>query len=365
MRNEGGLRLPFFCPRIEYISLFQTTRDTCLLTTTVDMQAAIKAVLPLFQSRKKFVLTTHLNPDGDGLGSELALGEWLARQGKTVHILNHSGTPEMYLFLDENQRIQKFDEARHAQILAEADVILVMDTNHPDRLRSMQRPVLSSPGVKICIDHHLEPAPFAQYYLIDDDATSTGEITYRLLLQLAGEQLSRLIASALYCAIMTDTGSFRYPRVDPEIHRIVAHLIECGADPITIYSRVYEQWSAGRMRLLGETLSTLTTEYNGRLAHVTVTQELLDKTDTTEEDTDNFTTYPMSVEGVVIGILFLELKESVKISFRSKGEISINELAQQFGGNGHKNAAGTRLHNVTLPSIKDQVIRASSAFLAE
>jgi phosphoesterase RecJ-like protein len=356
---------PFLCPRIEYISLFQTTRDTYPLTTTVDMQSVIEAVLPLFHSRKKFVLTTHINPDGDGLGSELALAEWLASQGKTVHVLNHSDTPEMYLFLDENQRIQKFDIARHTQILAEADVILIMDTNHPDRLRSMQQPVLSSPGIKICIDHHLEPAPFAQYYLIDDDATSTGEITYRLLLQLAGEHLSRFIASALYCAIMTDTGSFRYPRVDPEIHRIVAHLIECGADPITIYSRVYEQWSAGRMRLLGETLSTLSVEYDGKLAHMTVTQEVLDKTDTTEEDTDNFTTYPMSVEGVVIGLLFLELKESVKISFRSKGEIPINELAQQFGGNGHKNAAGTRLHNVTLPTIKDQVIRASSAFLIE
>jgi phosphoesterase RecJ-like protein len=271
----------------------------------------------------------------------------------------------MYLFLDENRRIHKYGDACHAQILAEAEVILVLDTNHPDRLRSMQQPVLSSPGIKICIDHHLEPEPFAQYYLIDDDATSTGEITYRLLLQLGGEHLSRPIASALYCAIMTDTGSFRYPRVDPEIHRIVAHLIECGADPINIYSRVYEQWSAGRMRLLGEMLSTLTTEFDGRLAHVTVTQEVLDKTGTTEEDTDNFTTYPMSVEGVVIGILFLELKGTVKISFRSKGEIPINELARQFGGNGHRNAAGTRIHRGTLPSIKQQVIRACAAFLTE
>lgn len=327
------------------------------------MKSAIDAVVPLFQSLQKFVLTTHVNPDGDGLGSEVALAEWLAAHGKLVNIVNHSSTPGMYRFLDPNHRIHQFNEARDAPLLADSDVIVVMDTNHPDRLRSMQHHVVNSKAAKICIDHHLDAAQFANYYIIDDDATSTGELTYRLLDSLDGDGFPPLIAQALYCAIMTDTGSFRYPRVDPEIHKMAAHLIERGADPVRIYQEVYEQWSAGRIQLLGNVLSTLKTEYDGRLAHVTVTQSMLTETRTTEVDTENFISYPMSVGGVVAGILFLELKNGVKISFRSKGDIPINELAKVFRGNGHKNAAGARLYDVRLEEIKGQVLEAAAKYV--
>ena len=320
-------------------------------------------VIPSFRDGTSFLLTTHVNPDGDGIGSEIALAEWLVRQGKSVYILNHSATPDMYLFLDPDKRVKQFDPSHDAQTVADAEVIIVLDTNDTDRLRSIQTPVLESKAVKVCIDHHLDPAPFADHYLIDDDATSTGEIVYRLLLSLGGEHLPRNVATALYCAIMTDTGSFRYPRTDPEIHRIVAHLIECGADPIAIYAHVYEQWTAGRIQLLGQTLASLRTAYANRLAYVTITQKMLNDTETSEDETDNFTTYPMSVEGVTVGILFLELKDGIKISFRSKGEIPINELARQFGGNGHKNAAGARVHGASLDTVKAQVIGAAAPFV--
>ena len=240
---------------------------------------------------------------------------------------------------------------------------MVLDTNHPDRLRKMGPHVLKSKAAKICIDHHLEPAPFAQHYIIDDNATSTGELIYRLLIRMKGKSLSPVVASALYCAIMTDTGSFRYPRVDPETFRICAHLIECGADPVDIYRQVYEQWTSGRMELLGEALASLHTVYDGKLAYITITQDVLKKTGTTEVDTDNFTTYPMSVQGVAAGILFLELGNGVKISFRSKGDIPINELAKEFGGNGHKNAAGARLYDVKLDPTREQVLSAAAKYL--
>lgn len=327
------------------------------------MESAIEAVLPLFKQYGKFVLTTHVNPDGDGLGSEMALAEWLLGHGREVSIINYSQTPQVYCFLDPDKRILKFDEARDASTIARADVIVVMDTNHPDRLRTMEPHVMRSTAIKICIDHHLDPAPFAQHYVIDAEATSTGEIMYRLLVQLNGPSLPPSIARGLYSAIMTDTGSFRYPRVDPEIFHICAHLIECGADPVDIYRHVYEQWSAGRIKLLGATLESLETLYDGRLAHIAITQEMLRQTGTKEEDTDNFTTYPMSVEGVVAGILFLELQNGVKISFRSKGNIPINELAKEFGGNGHKNAAGARLYDVSLTTIRQQVLQAAHKYL--
>lgn len=326
------------------------------------MLEALEAVAAELKQHNTFVLTTHVNPDGDGLGSEVALAEWLAAHGKKVQILNHSATPDFYRFLDPNQRIKQFNEQRDVLAIASADVIVVMDTNHADRLRSMHQHVLTSKARKIIIDHHLDPEEFAQQYLIDDDATSTGEIVYHLLCN-NGSTLSPVIASALYCAIMTDTGSFRFPRVDAETHRIVAHLIECGADPVQIYHNVYEQWSAGRVQLLGDALASLRTEYDGKLAHITISQHDLKNTGTTEVDTDNFTIYPMNVEGVVAGILFLELNDGVKMSFRSKGDIPINELAKEFGGNGHKNAAGARLYNCSLDEIKRRVLKAASHYV--
>jgi phosphoesterase RecJ-like protein len=127
---------------------------------------------------------------------------------------------------------------------------------------------------------------------------------------------------------------------------------------------VYEQWSAGRVQLLGDALASLKTEYGGKLAHITITQQNLAQTETTEVDTDNFTIYPMNVAGVVAGILFLELADGVKMSFRSKGDIPINELAKEFGGNGHKNAAGARLHNVSLEETRRNVVQAAIKYIS-
>ena len=320
------------------------------------MNSALQAVLPVFRTGRKFILTTHINPDGDGLGCEIALAEWLIARGRQVSILNDSATPVVYRFLDPNGRILQFAESRDAAALAAAEVIVVLDTNHTDRLRALKPHVQQSPAVKVCIDHHLDPEPFASLAVLDDEATSTGEIIYHLLLELDGNALSPLVAQALFCAIMTDTGSFRYPRVDPETFRIAAHLVECGADPVAIYSNVHERWTAGRMRLLGEMLAAMQTGCSGKLAHAVITREMLARTGTTEEDTDNFTTYPMSIAGVVAGILFLELERGVKISFRSRGDIPINELAKEFGGNGHRNAAGARLEEGPLHAVVDRVL---------
>ena len=327
------------------------------------MPLSFDAVIPLFEKHQKFVLTTHVNPDGDALGSEVALAEWLFSRQKKVDILNHSATPDNYRFLDPNHRILTFDSARDSAVVLAADVIVVMDANQPDRLRSLEPYVLRSRSTRICIDHHPEPVPFAEHYLVDERATSTGELTYRLLARLNGDTFSPLIAQALYCAIMTDTGSFRYSNVNPETHRMVAHLIECGADPGQIYRNIYEQWTPGRIQLLGEALASMRTEYDGSLAHITVTREMLRRTGTIEEDTDNFTMYPMSVGGVVAGILFLELQDGVKMSLRSRGDIPINELAKEFAGNGHRNAAGARLYNVSLDTLRSRVVLAAEKYI--
>lgn len=331
--------------------------------TTPNEGSAIEAVAMLLQTGVPFVLTTHVNPDGDGIGSEAALAAWLRARGSRVSVINASPLPAVYRFLDPEGVIARYEPARHDPLIADAGAIVILDTNHPDRLQAMRERVMASKAVRVCIDHHLDPDPFAQHYLIDDDATSTGEILYRLLVRLQGRGLSPEVASALYCAIMTDTGSFRYPRVDPEIHQIAAHLIECGADPVRIYAKIYERWSRGRIHLLGETLRSLDTDAGGSIAHVSITRSVLRTTGTTEEDTDNFTTYPMSIEGVLIGILFLELEQGVKISLRSKGSIPVNELAREFGGNGHRNAAGARVDGAPIEEVRRKVIAAARHYL--
>jgi phosphoesterase RecJ-like protein len=312
----------------------------------------------------RFVLTTHVNPDGDGLGSELALAKFLRSRGKEVRIINHSAIPDNYRWLDEENEIIHFMPERDRDYLLDAEVIVILDTNQPDRLRSMAPIVQQSTATKVIIDHHLDPHPFADHYMIDDDATSTGEIVFRLITAIDPAALDARIARALYTAIVTDTGSFRFPRTDPEIHRIAARLLECGVDPTMVFSNVYEKWTPGKMRLLGEVLDSMTTAYDGKLAYVVCTQHMFNQTGTTEVETDNFTNFPMSVDGVLVGILFNELHNGVKISFRSKGTIPINELAKEFGGNGHLNAAGARLFDVQLAAIVPAVIEKAGKYIS-
>jgi phosphoesterase RecJ-like protein len=323
----------------------------------------MEQVRDVIRRNGRFVLTTHVNPDGDGLGSELALLAGLKRLGKTAWIVNHSPTPEHYTWLDPEGLVEPYAAECHDPIIASAGAILVLDTNQPDRLRSMERPVMASPATRAVIDHHLDPHPFADAYFIDSDATSTGEMIFRLLESFEGVDIDGEIAVPLYTAIMTDTGSFRYPRTGAGTHRIVSHLIERGADPPSIFGRIYETWTPGRMRLLGEALDTLSLSGGGAVASMLTTREMFSRTGTTEIETDTFSTYPMNIRDVRIGILFTELRDGVKISFRSKGTIPVNLLAKEFGGNGHLNASGARLHDVALGDVVPRVLAAAEKYL--
>ena len=317
----------------------------------------------LIENADTCVLTTHVYPDGDGLGSELALARFLRKLGKRPTILNHSATPENYLWMDRGNELPRFQPDRHQKTILSADLIFVLDTNHPERLRSLQPFIEQSPAIKVVIDHHLEPDPFADHYLIDDAATSTGELVYRLIAAIDKTLIDNGIAEALYTAIMTDTGSFRFPRTSTEIHRIVAHLLDFDVVPIQVYANVYEGWSEGRMRLLGETLDSMRTAHQGKVGYVVCTRKMFKETGTTEAETDNFTNYPMSVRNVVVGILFIELNHGVKISFRSKGSVAINRLAKEFGGNGHLNAAGARVADRKLADVVKEVVDKAGSYV--
>lgn len=314
-----------------------------------------KEIVDLIKNNDKFVITSHVNPDGDSIGSEIALYKYLIKQGKNVRIISYSETPDNYLFLDNNSYIEKFDESRHIMTIDEADVIFILDTNEYSRLRTMEPYIRKSPAEKVCIDHHLGESNGFDYTVIDTDSPATGEILFKLFTLDNKQKLDSDIAIPLYAAIMTDTGSFRFPRTDSETHKIIAELIESGADPVEIYSGVYDNAKIGRLKLLSRFLNNIVLLYDDRVAYSNIYLNDLEETGTNVFDTEGFSHYIMSMAAVQIGIIFTQSPRGVKISFRSKGEIYANELAKEFGGGGHMNAAGAWINAGNMESLAKEV----------
>jgi len=327
----------------------------------------IENILKLIKNSENFVITSHVNPDGDSIGSEIALYLYLKKSGKNVKIINYSETPDNYKFLDKNKIIEKYNEEVHKNILLNTDVIFILDTNEYSRLRTMSDFIEKSQAKKVCIDHHLgnEKNGF-DYSLIDTESPATGEILFHLLKESNGS-IDSQIAEALYTAIMTDTGSFRFPRTDSETHNITAQLINSGADPVKIYSEVYDKATEGRLKLLSRFLSNVELAYENKLIYGTILIKDFEETSTNVFDTEGFSHYLMSIDTVQISLIFTETQRGIKISFRSKNDIFVNELAKEFGGGGHKNAAGAFLvidsGYGSIDDIKKEVILKSKKYI--
>ncbi|MFI5264916.1 MAG: bifunctional oligoribonuclease/PAP phosphatase NrnA, partial [Candidatus Kapaibacterium sp.] len=281
--------------------------------------------ISLIKVLKRIALTSHINPDGDSIGSEIGLAEWLMSIGKDVRVFNHSHIPENYKFLDrEKPIIEVFDPAEHEEAIKDADAFFLLDTNDPLRTKSLS-PYISSHKNPILIDHHLDPKDFAKMNFIDTEATSTGEMIYRLIVAAQkelGGQITPKGAQALYVGIMTDTGSFRFPRTKSDTFRIAAELIDLGADPVLTYNETYNSSRASKMLLVGKCLSTLKFFFDDRLATQVIFQKDLKDTASIEEEVDGFVQYPLQVASVEFSVFILELKEGWKVSFRSKGNKS-------------------------------------------
>lgn len=324
----------------------------------------LEKILDLIKKNDKFVITSHVNPDGDSIGSEIALYKFLLKQGKKARIINYSPTPGNYLFLDKDNKIEKFDESLHGLPIMEADAIFVLDTNEYSRLRTMENPVKESPAKKVCIDHHLGYSNNFDYYISDTNSASTGEILFKLLTLEGQNHINKDTAVPLYTAIMTDTGSFRFPRTDSETHMITAKLIEEGADPVSIYAEVYDKAPFSRLVLLSRFLNNIKLEYDGKVIYSYVYLKDFEETGTNVFDTEGFSHYLMSVYTVLISVIFTQTERGIKISFRSKGEIYVNELAKEFGGGGHKNAAGAFIPGADLTILTEEIISKSKKYIS-
>ena len=308
----------------------------------------------IIDSHQKFLLTTHVNPDGDGIGSELALAIHLKSLGKEVLIINSHPIPTRYRFMDGENEIKVYQANRDLKTINDSEVIFILDTDVLDRLGVLGERVKSSPALKVCIDHHLgsEHDSF-DLIVADEDASAVGEMIYRLI-KSRGAGLSLRIAESLYISIMTDTGSFRFTSTTPGAHIAVADFIAAGVRPPEIYSKVYERSSAAWMRMLGQILAEMNFECEERLAWFKVTHEMLGSHLVSLEEAKEFLDFPRLVEKVEVILFFMEAEEvgKIKVSVRSKGRVAINGLAVQFGGGGHQYASG-----ITIEGTIDEVVK--------
>lgn len=319
----------------------------------------------VIEDNNNFLITSHVNPDADAICSELALYLILKRLGKQARIVNHSYTPYNLEFLDEGKVIERYDETNHENIFNDADVMMILDLNQANRIVRMEYGLRSFSKTKICIDHHQDPENFFDLFVGGTEYSATGEVLYDFINSTEIVNLDYSIAYQIYTAIMTDTGSFRFERTSPKIHRIIAELLEYGINPTEIYNRVYDQFHFSRVKLLGEALNSIELDSTKKIAIMTLPNEVQKKHKAVEADVDGFVNYCLSIQSVIIGILIYELKDGVKVSFRSKGSIPVNMLASEFGGGGHSNASGARFFNVSINEIKNQIITSAQKYIPE
>jgi bifunctional oligoribonuclease and PAP phosphatase NrnA len=301
-------------------------------------------IIRLISHLKRFVITTHSNPDLDALGCELALDEFLRGLDKQVTILNSDPVPQAHRFLDRGRRIRTYQPRRHHQVIQQAEAVFVLDTSGGwKRLGAIGEVLAAAPAVKVRIDHHPDLPRFADCEVVDSDAVATGELIFDLIVQ-AGTAINRTMADALYAAILTDSGCFRYPKTSPKTHWIAARLLECGVNPAEIYDVIYNQYPLGRLRLQGHVLDTLRVGADGRMVWGALDLATLKAYGVRPADLDNFAGLGMQAVGVQVCVLCVEVSNrEVKVSLRSDGSIAVNDLASKWGGGGHASAAGATI----------------------
>ncbi len=306
----------------------------------------------VIDSAKLYVLVTHVNPDGDAIGSQVGLGRYLLSLGLEVRIVNQDETPIDLRFLEfDGPFAERYDAARHDGLLDAADAIVLVDNSAPDRLGRMEAPVRARTAKTLCIDHHpTRGTPWARN-VIDTSASATAVLIYELV-RAGGGVPDRAAAEALYAGLATDTGFFRFNSTSPRAFRIAAELLDAGADPTRCYREVYERNTLAYTRLLGRTLASVSLSENSAVASAGITMGMIEACGASSVDTSEFTTPLLAIDGVRVALLFRELPGGkVKVSLRSKGELDVSFMAAEFGGGGHRNASG-----IVMPGRFDEVI---------
>ena len=329
---------------------------------STEQQHAAAALAEAIRPGQRICLTTHVNPDGDGIGSMVALVHLLRARGADPVIVSPTPIPPRYHFmLDGLKGVDRTAEA--IKEIRRADLLFVVDIADLGRL-GMLHDAVRDRGVPVaCVDHHVSSGtlpPGPRY--VDPQASATGELIAELA-EANGWDITPPVAQALYVAILTDTGGFRFSNTRPRVLRVAADLLECGVDPEQIYLQVYANAPEGRQRLLAEALQTLVVEHEVGLSWITIPPGSLERHRVSADDLDGVVEYARSVEGVRMALPFREISQGrVKVSLRSVGDVDVADFAKQFGGGGHRKAAGLSLEGA-LADVQAMVLKAARAYL--
>jgi phosphoesterase RecJ-like protein len=307
----------------------------------------IADIQKLLEAKPRVVVTMHRGPDGDAIGSSLGLYHLLGQMGIESTVIAPDAYPNFLQWLPANDQILVYESQKEAaqKAIDACDLIFCLDFNAPSRLADLEKSVTGAGKPIVVIDHHQEPAEFANYYYVDDAACSTAQMVYRLAEALNVVHLiNHDAALGLYTGLVTDTGSFRFPSVTPEVMRMAARLMETGIDHSRIYYEIFDSNSEDQLRLRGYAISdklVVISELN--TAYISLTQEELQRFNFRKGDTEGLVNVALGVKGVHFAAFFSESDGMVKISFRSHGSFDVNQFARRyFDGGGHKNAAGGR-----------------------
>jgi phosphoesterase RecJ-like protein len=320
---------------------------------------------------RKMVILTHFNPDADALGSSLGLARYFKKKGHTVMVIAPSDYPNFIDWMPVKNEVlvfQKEKPEKSALHIQEADTIFCIDFSSLNRINDLGEMVRKASATKVLIDHHLEPEKFADFEQWDGTAASTAELVYQLIVELGDKQLvDSDMADCLYAGVMTDTGGFRHSNTNYKVFHTASELVQRGANPYKVSKLIYDTNTIERLRLLGYVLSEklqVLPEY--RTAYIVLSAEELKRFGSQTGDTEGLVNYGLSIKGIKLSVIISDRKENIKLSLRSLGDFSVNEMARiHFQGGGHRNAAGGQT-NLTLertvkkfldllPQYKDQL----------
>jgi bifunctional oligoribonuclease and PAP phosphatase NrnA len=317
----------------------------------------------VLMSNRRFILSSHVRPDADAIGSELGLAAILRTLGKEVRIVNPSAIPATLSFLDPEHKVLKIGEDIKPEALLETDVHIVVDTSSWSQLQDVGQMMRRGTARRVVIDHHASSDDLGALEFKDTQAEATGVLILEMAdaLDLA---IPPDVATPLFCAVATDTGWFRFSSVRESTYRVAARLIDLGARPDLLYRQLYEQFSVGRIRLAGCVLSRVTLESEGKLAYTWVELADFDRCGARPVDTEDLVNECLKIGGTQCAFIAVEqMNKTVKFSFRSRAGVDVATLAEQFGGGGHKQASGATLNGNLTDALK-RVLTATREALA-
>ena len=306
----------------------------------------------------RIVLSTHMNPDGDGLGSAVAMHNYISNLGVDCRIIQISKFPDQYSFLNDRNIIETYDLTIHDSWLAKVDLALIFDIGAYNRLGPLGDRLFSNKTKVINIDHHpkLNDKRFYENY-INIEAAATGEMVYDFL-QENQINMNEVIAKGIYTAVMTDTGSFRHNNTNQKSHKIAMDCLAYDIDNSKIYQSIYENKSVAQISLLAKVIDNLRFDLDGKVASFIISKNMINDSGITPDEVDGFTDFVRSINRVEVAIMVCENElEKCRINFRSKGKYTINNIAKEFGGGGHKFAAGATVEgktDIVLQKILDK-----------